>query len=350
VQSTEFLEEGFVGVWQRGFCRRLVLMLSNVKHWIFLLVLIVVPMSSFACLQGFDDAYKAETRLSLATFPIPHGHWVSTRTPGVVNAISYLKGDYENHNFQGSIDYGIYLIYDKQYEAAEKIFREIEERWDRAYESAANLGTILEINGKTEEALKWIKKAIQINPQSHNGSEWLHVKILEAKLNPNDTVVGTMLTGVDFGAEAIPTTELDSLALAKLQRDLFYQLNERVTFIQPKDQYIAALMFELGNATLALGNKSAALEIYEKAKKYGFDTPLMAKRIATAHSRSPIPPPKPHHVDTIPDIPYDCPVGEPGWNPESIEKPFPWGALMLGCAITLTILGGVYWLLARPRG
>jgi hypothetical protein len=47
---------------------------------------------------------------------------------------------------------------------------------------AANLGTALELLGNKEEALHWIREGIRRNPQSHEGTEWLHAKILEAKI------------------------------------------------------------------------------------------------------------------------------------------------------------------------
>ncbi|MBK9450981.1 MAG: hypothetical protein IPN95_16555 [Bacteroidetes bacterium] len=52
-----------------------------------------------------------------------------------------------------------------------------------------------------------------------------------------------------------------------------------MTFIQPKDPFIAALMFELGNVTFDLGHILDALSIYKKAKKYGFEDSLIITRI-----------------------------------------------------------------------
>jgi len=45
-----------------------------------------------------------------------------------------------------------------------------------------DLGTAYELAGKNEPALRWIREGLRRNPNSHKGTEWLHVKILEAKI------------------------------------------------------------------------------------------------------------------------------------------------------------------------
>lgn len=46
----------------------------------------------------------------------------------------------------------------------------------------ANLGTAYELDGQIGKALQMIRKGYAINPNSHYGSEWIHIKILEAKM------------------------------------------------------------------------------------------------------------------------------------------------------------------------
>ncbi|MBL0016440.1 MAG: tetratricopeptide repeat protein [Bacteroidetes bacterium] len=236
-------------------------------------LVLMFAVSGNACFNGFGESFGESVRMSQASFPVPNGHPVNTKDEDVTETLDVLKRGYENGEFEFSIDYGLYLVYDKQYEEAEKVFRNIVGKWPNKYEAASNFGTILEVNGKNAEALKWIKKAISINANSHDGSEWLHVKILEAKLNPAKKWSGATLTGVDFGENMILASSKTKSELIALQKQLFFQLNERVTFIQPKDPFIAALMFELGNVTFDLGQISDALSIYKKAKKYGFEDP-----------------------------------------------------------------------------
>lgn len=235
-----------------------------------------------ACMNGFGETFTHALEDSRRQYPVPLGHPIDF-TGNEKNEMIYTSKDgYARKQFKESIDYGLYLVYDQQYEEAEKVFRNIIQTWPDRYEAASNLGTILEVNGKNAEALKWIKKAIKIDPESHEGSEWLHVKILEAKLGGKNKWTGASITGTDFGREDVPASNLDVQALKTLQKHLFFQLNERVTFIPPKEPYIAALLFELGNVTLALGDSESALSIYKKAKKYGFQQPLIDARMKLA--------------------------------------------------------------------
>ena len=49
------------------------------------------------------------------------------------------------------------------------------------YAVASNLGTTYELLGDNVKALEWIKKGLERNPKAHGGTEWVHVKNLEAK-------------------------------------------------------------------------------------------------------------------------------------------------------------------------
>lgn len=271
------------------------------KYTLILLTsLILFPTTSLlACLNGFDDFFHDAVLASRKKFPIPLGHPLDTKDPEMRAAMDYNKQGYQKGKYEPSIDYGLFLIYDKQYEEAEKVFAKLAEKYANKYEVAANYGTILEVNGKNEEALKWIKKAIAIDPNSHDGSEWIHVAILEAKIRGDQPVSGSRMTGFDFGLDSLPQPILSEKQLKKLQKELFFQLNERVTFIPPKDPYIAALLFELGNVALALDQRKSAAAIYKKAKAYGFADPIQGSRIAIAQSKRPISAP----LDTILPIP-----------------------------------------------
>jgi tetratricopeptide (TPR) repeat protein len=50
------------------------------------------------------------------------------------------------------------------------------------YTIQANLGTVYELQGELDSALKYISIGLQLNPASHRGSEWIHKEILLAKI------------------------------------------------------------------------------------------------------------------------------------------------------------------------
>lgn len=306
-----------------------------------------------ACLNGFDDLMEYEIKKSRAKFPIPLGHPLNMQDGEVKSAFQYNEQGFKRGKYQSSIDYALFLIYDKKYEEAEKVLADLAGKYGNKYQVAANYGTILEVNGKNEEALKWIKKAIEIDPNSHDGSEWIHVAILEAKIRGDKPVAGSKMTGYDFGLDTLPKTTLTEKQLKKLQQELFFQLNERLTFIPPKDPYIAALMFELGNVTLALDQKKSAKAIYQKAKAYGFTGQLLDKRMAATSPNItvPAPPdtvmaPQPEPQPVVDTLPKDTAQVVPPTETEESHGNGG-GMVWLLVGIGAVVTAGAGWLMTR---
>jgi len=199
--------------------------------------------------------------------PLMHQKWTKTKD------VNYLS------------DYGLLLVLDGQYDKARDTFLYLESIAPDRYSTAANLGTVYELLGDNGQALAWISRAVEINPASHMRSEWLHVKILEAKLAGASAVTSNFLLNTSFGTDALPRTSLPQAKLLKLRDALFYQLNERVTFIKPTDAIVAQLLFDLGNVAYLSGAKSEAKIIYRKAKEYGYQNSLLSSRLSAVSSR-----------------------------------------------------------------
>jgi|GEM_PF-1422496 len=186
----------------------------------------------------------------------------------------------KSHAIKDYNDFGAMLMYSGQYERAQKIFQEIEAKKPGLYATAANLGTVDELLGDDREAYRWIKRALEINPDSHHGSEWIHLKILEAKVHakggPHYFRTHNIL-GLDFGQDEIPVkkTKRD---LHQTKKQLYYQLAERMSFIQPKDPVVAQLLFDAGNISAIIDDVKTALDIYAQARQYGYSGELIDKR------------------------------------------------------------------------
>lgn len=174
-------------------------------------------------------------------------------------------------------DYAAALIYLDDYEKAKQIYIEIEKKSPNLYTTASNLGTLYELLGQPKEALFWIKKSIQINPKSHMGSEWIHVKILEQKI-ARPTSFKFSILQLDFGTSSIPSNP-KGYDLMKLQQHIWHQLRERTTFVKPKNLIVGNIYFDLGNVLAQTTDVQAALESYAAAKEYGFESELMEQRI-----------------------------------------------------------------------
>ncbi|CAN5322286.1 hypothetical protein BH09BAC1_BH09BAC1_12280 [soil metagenome] len=177
-------------------------------------------------------------------------------------------------------DYGLYLILLGRYEEAKVVFKEIEVIVPDRYATAANIGTLYELVGQNDSALYWIKESVRLYPAAHDSSEWLHVKILEAKIKGITYITSQFLLGVDFGNKPKPETDLSTAQLKKLGRAIYYQLNERMSFIKPEEPIVALLLFELGNITSFTISVENAIANFRLAKEYGYDSEVMGNRWA----------------------------------------------------------------------
>lgn len=140
-----------------------------------------------------------------------------------------------NRTYERRIDYSVALIRLGRVKDAIVELQALEKAFPGKYKTAANLGTAYELDGQLEPALEWIAKGIERNPDSHAGTEWLHVAILKAKLKLNEDpawlATHSVLEGVDAPAEEVV-------------RAIEYQLNERLVFVKPLDAVVCDLFYQ----------------------------------------------------------------------------------------------------------
>ena len=183
------------------------------------------------------------------------------------------------HELPDYAGYGLVLTYLGRYKEARTVFEQLEAWQPNQYTTAANLGTVYELLGHNQLALHWIKRAIQLNPRSHQGTEWLHVNILRAKLRGPSAINASFLLSLDFGSAAVPVpVGQASVSLDSVQHALFYQLSERLSFVSAPDSIMAELLFDLGNAYALTSNIEAALPVYAQAQHFGYQDSLLLKR------------------------------------------------------------------------
>lgn len=204
----------------------------------------------------------------------------------LANAVR-AQPDFENHN-----DLGANLIRQGRMVEAIRLFVAIEKRFPGRPETAANLGTALELVGSDDVALRWIRIGIQRNAAEHEGTEWLHARILEAKiaLKRDPRYLETRsVAGVRFDNAVLPAlpavypTGNDGRPVSAyaLNMALSYQLHERMMFVKPKDAVVANLLTDWATLNLAGGPVENAEALYPLAERYGAQrTPLVAARLA----------------------------------------------------------------------
>jgi len=237
-------------------------------------LLIITFIQATACINNVtelkDGAVITKDKFG---FDVPYGHiFLVEKLDAEAARLDSLWKATKDIDYYS--DYGLIKVAQGKYKEAKEIYLEIEKIKPGRFETAANLGTVYELLGEYRNALRWIKAAIKIEPLSHVDSEWLHVKILEARINGDTYIASDFLINTSFGDDTIPKTDLNQSQLLKLKSDLFYQLNEQLTYTKSRDKILAHLLFDLGNSLLALNRVHAAVEVYEMANAYGYSNYL----------------------------------------------------------------------------
>lgn len=243
------------------------------------IVLVLMSFKTFACLNGETKILKNGAYAYQDYDGInPKGHYFFEGDfPKLIIELDSLYKKTKDLDYLS--DKGYLLIVQKKYDEALKLYLNIEKIKPNRYSTASNLGTLYELMGENQKAYNWIKKSIAINPESHKGSEWLHLKILEAKIKNLKTVSGQFLINTNFGTSWEPKTKLSKKEIEELAQSIYFQVNERMSFIEPKDNIISILLFELGNLATLLGENNSALDTYRTAREYGYEGNLVVERM-----------------------------------------------------------------------
>lgn len=183
-------------------------------------------------------------------------------------------------SFESLSRLGIVLVHFGDYQQAARLFMKIEARYPGRHETAANLGTALELMGLDEVALRWIRIGIRRNVREHEGTEWLHARILEAKValrhDPHH-LEHSSVAGLRFAATASPPLPVSyppgndgrPVTPYELNQAFHYQLQERLQFVKPKDAMVANLLDDWATLNLAGGPVENAMALYPLAWRYG---------------------------------------------------------------------------------
>jgi hypothetical protein len=130
------------------------------------------------------------------------------------------------------------------------LLRQLEESQPGSAVVAANLGTALDLTGADQEALLWIREGLRRDPGAQQGSEWVHVKILEAELalkRDRNWLRTHSVVGWREGRQLLA----DERGLVRSPVDLLapikHQLRERTRFIAAPDAIVGDLYLTLGD-------------------------------------------------------------------------------------------------------
>ncbi|MBY0315365.1 MAG: tetratricopeptide repeat protein [Bdellovibrionales bacterium] len=167
-------------------------------------------------------------------------------------------------------------IYQNKFREAIQLLEPIVDAHGGELNIAANLGTAYELSGEDEKAFEWIKKSLVLQRQAHEGTEWLHLEVLKAKItlksDPNWLKKNSIL-GFDFGSEGKPVIPqgISMRQMDNAERALVYQLRERMFLIPPKDPITGDLLYDLSNIVALKYDLESAYDVLELALKYGLE-------------------------------------------------------------------------------
>lgn len=251
------------------------------KYFFSVLFGVLFSVPAFGCLNG-ETLHLEDGTILYEDYEgyVPYGHSFTNTEELNKILLSLEKGYRETGKLNYLSDKGLILIIQGKYKEAIELYKKIEKAEPNRYSTASNIGTAYELIGNNAEALRWIEKAVKINPNSHYGSEWIHINILKAKMKGGKLINSRFLIGNDFGNGKFPESERGNGELFVLRKQLYYQLNERVSFVKPKDKIVAQLLFDLGNISYLMQEKEEAAETYKMAKEYGFNKPVLEERLA----------------------------------------------------------------------
>lgn len=167
----------------------------------------------------------------------------------------------EQKNFMLLSDYSVGLMKLGKSTEALTILRELYKHYPGEYKIASNLGTAYELTGQNDSALKYIKRTVELNPNDHEGSEWIHIKILEAKIQASKNATY-------FSNHTVLNLSDEQKKKKETLTHILIQLQERVPFSPGPDEMMGVLFEETGDVSAIVESIEYARAYYQIAQKY----------------------------------------------------------------------------------
>jgi hypothetical protein len=153
-------------------------------------------------------------------------------------------------SLETTTDFAAALIFAGRTEEGIVLLRDLERTRPGSAFVAGNLGTALELVGQHEEALTWIRESMRRDPSLHRGTEWVHVKILEARLalqRDPDWLRRNSVIGWREGQRLPPNERSQPRTYREIVDALGHQKERHTRFVAPPDAVLGDLYLTLGD-------------------------------------------------------------------------------------------------------
>ena len=247
--------------------------------------------SAYPCIQNLGDLVKPvkvdPSKLSAAELR----HYLTTHPP--INWKARKEALSQSNTAADRNDYAVALMHLGQPREAVAVLEKLEQTNPGRYATAANLGTAYELAGDNLKAYQWIREGIHRDPNSHEGSEWLHALILEMKIAGSISDTDSVL-GLGIGHDVPPRKPIQyprgntrkHLDAAATKRAIAFQLRERLQFVKPPEPIVGDILFDYANLLLIEKQYASAAALYEMAIRYAAPRLDLAKqRLAYARKK-----------------------------------------------------------------
>lgn len=173
-------------------------------------------------------------------------------------------------SYERRSDVAVHLCHLGRYDEALVILRELYRHYPKEYQIMSNLGTVYELVGKPDSALHILTRTNALHPDGHSGTEWVHLRILEAKLKVMKDP-DWLRTHHVLGLNVDKATETDSGEFherADSVNDVLYQLEERIPFTPVPDPLLASVLNEVAAAIALEHSITEGYILYYMALQY----------------------------------------------------------------------------------
>ncbi len=158
-------------------------------------------------------------------------------------------------------DYTLRMIRAGKLKEGLEVFKRLSAKFPKEHVFHAYLGMAYELNGDNQNALKHAKKALELDRFTHQESQWISIKILEAKIalekDPNYLKNHSVLS-----------LTMEQKKAERVASQLLLQVKERFPFYKSPDPIMAALLIDLGDCFTESKSYEYGAAFYEIALKY----------------------------------------------------------------------------------